>query len=183
MVADCLSWTNGCAQWDIIFYRVFQDWEIDTLTAFLRLLYSVNIQRDMEDNTFWRPTRNRIFEVKSFYKVLFIGGSIFSFPWGSIWKVHVPTKVAFFAWTSALGKILTIDNLCHRNIIIVDWCCMSKQHGESVDHLLLHCIMPSGLWSLVFCLFGVQWVMPQRVVDFLASWKRRFAFPLLISHD
>ena len=29
----------------------------------------------------------------------------------SIWKVKVPTKVAFFAWIAALGNILTIDNL------------------------------------------------------------------------
>uniref|UniRef100_A0A2N9HEA5 Activating signal cointegrator 1 complex subunit 3 n=1 Tax=Fagus sylvatica TaxID=28930 RepID=A0A2N9HEA5_FAGSY len=53
----------GTASLDLSVLRVFQDWEIDTLTAFLRLLYSVNIRRDMEDNTFWRPTRNRIFEV------------------------------------------------------------------------------------------------------------------------
>ena len=27
----------------------------------------------------------------------------------------------------------------------------------------------------ILCLFGVQWVMPQRVVDLLASWKGRYA--------
>jgi hypothetical protein len=47
--------------------------------------------------------------------------------------------VAFFVWTAALGKILTHDNLLRRGIVVVEWCVMCKKHGESVDHLLLHC--------------------------------------------
>ena len=31
------------------------------------------------------------------------------FPWKSIWKAKIPWH--FFAWSAALGKILTIDNL------------------------------------------------------------------------
>ena len=31
------------------------------------------------------------------------------------------------------------------------------------------------LWSLLFCLFGMKWVMPYRVVDLLACWKEQFA--------
>jgi len=46
---------------------------------------------------------------------------------------------AFFAWSAALGKILTVDNFRKRHIIIVDRCCLCKRDGESVDHLLLHC--------------------------------------------
>lgn len=43
---------------------------------------------------------------------------------------------------------------------------MCKQDRESVDYLLLHCYMARDLWSLVvFCLFGVQWVMHKRVID------------------
>jgi transposase InsO family protein len=46
------------------------------------------------------------------------------FPWKSIWHSKVPSWVAFFGWTAALGKILTHDNLRKRNIVIVEWCCM-----------------------------------------------------------
>lgn len=38
-------------------------------------------------------------------------GTAAMFPWKSIWKAKVPSKVAFFAWSAALRKILTIDNL------------------------------------------------------------------------
>ena len=30
------------------------------------------------------------------------------------------------------------------------------------------------LWSLVFCLFRVQWVMPSHIIEVLACWKGSF---------
>lgn len=47
--------------------------------------------------------------------------------------------MAFFIWTEASGKILTLNNLRKRHIIVVDWYCMYKRCGETIDHLLLHC--------------------------------------------
>ena len=78
------------------------------LAEFLTLLYFIRITRDGADIIGWRPTRARLFEVKSFYKILHTMVSIFFFffPWNSIWKVKIPIKVAFFVWTAALGKIL-----------------------------------------------------------------------------
>jgi hypothetical protein len=74
-----------------------------------------------------------------------------------------------------LGRILTIDSPCHCQIVVVEWCYMCKKTGETADHLLVHCEYASELWSLLFCLFGVQWVMPSTILDVLASWKGRFS--------
>ena len=95
-----------------------------------------------------------------------------SFPWKIIWKANVPPRIAFFSWTAALGRLLTIDDLRKRHLIILDWCCMCKQSGESVDHLLLHCFVARELWSMVFRLFGVwvHWVMPCHVLHLWDSW-------------
>jgi hypothetical protein len=87
---------------------------------------------------------------------------------------QVPPRIAFFSWTAALGRFLTIDNLRKHNLIIIDWCCMCKQSGESVDHLLLHCSLARELWSMVFVLFGVHWVMPCHVLHLRAGWQGRF---------
>ena len=51
---------------------------------------------------------------------------------------------------------------------------MCKRSGESVDHLLLHCPFAFEMWSMVFCLGGFCWVMPQRVVDLLDCWSCNF---------
>ena len=90
-----------------------------------------------------------------------------------MWKAKVPSRVAFFLWTTTLGKILTIDNLRKRRVIITDWCCMCKAGGESANHLLLHCPVAGELWNMIFSLFGVPWVMPRGVVDLLYCWNGR----------
>ena len=48
---------------------------------------------------------------------------------------------------------------------------MCKRSGESINHLLLHCEVARTLWSMLFTLFGVKWVMNGRVIDLMACWK------------
>jgi hypothetical protein len=55
------------------------------------------------------------------------------------------------------------------DVVVVNWCCMYKKGGESIDHLLLHCEVATELWSGLFQLFGVAWVMPCRVSELLES--------------
>jgi len=42
---------------------------------------------------------------------------------------------------------------------------MCKRNGESVDHLLIHYPLAFDLWSMVFTLFGIHWVMSKAVVE------------------
>jgi hypothetical protein len=43
-----------------------------------------------------------------------------------------------------------MENLRKRHLIVVDWCCMCKKMGETVDHFLLHYKVASALWSSLF---------------------------------
>ena len=88
-------------------------------------------------------------------------------------NVKVPLRVSFFVWTTPLGRTLTVDNLRRRGIIVVGWCSMCKHSGEFVNHLFLHCEVAQVLWSMVFSLFAVTWVMPKiRIVSLLARSTR-----------
>ena len=49
----------------------------------------------------------------------FCGINTHLFPWKSIWSAKVPKKVSFFLWTVSWGKILTIDNLNERGLLLV----------------------------------------------------------------
>ena len=87
-----------------------------------------------------------VFDIKSFYGAL-RGSSSITFPWKSIWGVKAPRRVSFFVWTAAWGRVLTTDRLRKMGCTIMDWCCLCKCNGESVDHLLLHCGEVFWLWS------------------------------------
>jgi hypothetical protein len=78
--------------------------------------------------------------------------------------------VAFFARSATLGKILTLDNLKKRHVILVDRCCICKRNEELVDHLLLHYDVAYALWSALFTRFGMSWVLRGRVIDFFTCW-------------
>jgi hypothetical protein len=91
----------------------------------------------------------------------------------SIWKVKVSPRVAFFVWATTLGKIITLDNLRKRNIIVMKWCYMCKICGESIDHLFVHCMVATELWSTILQLFGVVRVMLRLVKEMLGSWREQ----------
>ena len=43
-----------------------------------------------------------------------------------------------------------------------------------MDYLLLHYPIAHELWTMVCCLFGLQWVMSPRVIDMFAAWLGTF---------
>jgi hypothetical protein len=85
--------------------------------------------------------------------------------------LKAPPRIAFFTWTVALGKILTIDNLMRRGLTLVNWCCLCKKSEETVNYFLIHCEFTSEIWHLVLTFFGVLWVMSSNVVELLQCWK------------
>ncbi|RVW15499.1 putative inactive ATP-dependent zinc metalloprotease FTSHI 1, chloroplastic [Vitis vinifera] len=116
------------------------------------------VQRENEDKMVWTASRSGVFSVKSLYSTLEPGGSAL-FPYVGIWRACVPPKVAFFTWEASWGKILTLDQLQRRGYSLANRCFLCLAEAETVDHLLLHCVMTRALWNLLFSLFGVERVL------------------------
>ncbi|XP_042977702.1 uncharacterized protein LOC122308443 isoform X1 [Carya illinoinensis] len=170
-VSEVLCRADGVVHRNVILTRNAQDWELDEIAGFFSFLHSVKLGANGRDCMLWKHSGSNKFSVNSFYKVLTAQQHI-SFPWKSIWKVCVPSKVAFFSWTAALGKILTIDNLRKCVMIVMEWCFMCKKNGESIDNLFLCCEVAREFLGGILCRAGLSWVMPKRVVEVLACWNR-----------
>ena len=87
-----------------------------------------------------------------------------------MWRTKSPPRTVFFVWSAAFGKILTLDNLRKRQVVVIDKCFMCKKDGELVDHLLLHCEVDHALWCNMFSRLGLSWVMPSSVLDLCVCW-------------
>jgi hypothetical protein len=168
-IADNMELSNGSIHWNIQFFRLFHDWEVELVASFYKCLYDCKLRGGGADKLRWLHSSKGVFEVKSFYRALSPSGSS-AFPWRSIWRSKAPPRVAFFAWTAAWGKILTVDNLRRRGLVVVNRCWLCESDGESVDHLLLHCGAARALWNAFFVRFGLYWVMPCSVKELLACW-------------
>jgi hypothetical protein len=168
-VAANVEFLGGAFQWNVIFGREIQDWEVEIVTSFYQRLQSVSIRMGCQDKLWWNPSKKGRFKVKDFFRAL-SNAEGYDFPWKSVWRTKAPPRAAFFVWSAALGKILTLDNLRKRQVVVVNRCYMCKKDGESIDHLLLHCEVAHALWCNIFSRLGLSWVMPRCVSDLCACW-------------
>ena len=106
-MAALMKYTNGVLVWDISFFRGVHALELEAMSGFLDTIYGSSIRGFGEDKMCWKPSRVK---VNDYYRIL-VGSTDFYFPWKSIWKQKISSRVAFFVWTVALGKCLTINNL------------------------------------------------------------------------
>lgn len=77
----------------------------------------------------------------------------------------------FLYLLASLRKILTINNLRKRGLIIVDWCFLDNKDAEFDNYLFHHCEMDKTISDETFSRTITIWVMAKRVVDLLAWWK------------
>jgi hypothetical protein len=169
-MTNYLELSSSSHLWNVIFIRAAHDWEVEVFTSFFDLLYCYRLRQGGEDELRWVPSMRGMFDVRSFYNVL-VPYDNTHFPWKSMWWHNAPLRVAFFVWTAALGKILIMDNIMKRLVIVVYWCCICKKTGETVDLLLLHCEIPTALWSAIFSRLELAQVMLRRVVYLFACWR------------
>uniref|UniRef100_A0A2N9EYR9 Reverse transcriptase domain-containing protein n=1 Tax=Fagus sylvatica TaxID=28930 RepID=A0A2N9EYR9_FAGSY len=60
-VDDIMSFPNGILHWDIRFSRNVQDWELDSLSSFMELIYSIPLKGEGVDKLGWRHNPNKGF--------------------------------------------------------------------------------------------------------------------------
>ena len=89
--------------------------DLEAMSDFMETIYGSPIRGLGEDKMCWIPSKVKGFLVRDYYRIL-AGAASFGFPWKSIWKQKIPSRVAFFVWTTALRKCLTTDNLRKRKV-------------------------------------------------------------------
>jgi hypothetical protein len=155
-VENNLEYLGSSNQWNVNFAREAHDWKVDVFASFFRVLHSIIVRRGGEDKLWWVPFKKCLFKVKSFFhsSARSIGTC---FPWKCVADPS-SFKGSLFLWSANLGKILTLDNLRKRHVIMINRYCMCKKTEDSMDHLLLHCsiLFSVTLGCLGFCHDGLS---------------------------
>ncbi|KAJ9680550.1 hypothetical protein PVL29_019769 [Vitis rotundifolia] len=139
----------------------------------MRSFDCLRISPSVPDKRSWSLSPSGLFTVKYFFLAL----SQYSelppvFPTKIVWNAQVPFKVKSFVWLVAHKKVNTNDLLQLRRpykALSPDICKLCMKHGETVDHLFLHCSLTMGLWHRLFQSAKMDWVSPRSISDMLSS--------------
>ncbi|KAJ9701246.1 hypothetical protein PVL29_006548 [Vitis rotundifolia] len=146
--------------WNFNFRRNLSDSEIEDLESLIRSLDRLHLSPSVPDMRSWSLSPTGLFTVKSFFLALSQCSGLPSvFPTKLVWNSQVPFKIKSFVW------------LLRRpyKALSPDICMMSMKHGETVDHLFLHCSLTMGLWHKLFQLTKTDWVPPRSIFDMLST--------------
>lgn len=69
--------------------------------------------------------------------------------WTSCGNLRFCQECLIFGWLVLRGCILSMDNLRRRNMIIINACPLCLSGEESVDHVLMNCLMAHQVWTSI----------------------------------
>ncbi|RVX11360.1 hypothetical protein CK203_019699 [Vitis vinifera] len=157
--------------WNLNFRRNLSNSEIEDLEGLMRSLDGVHLSPSVPDARLWPLSSSGLFSVKSFFLALSqFFGSPQVFPSKFVWNSQIPFKVQSFIWLVAHKKVNTNDMLQVRRpykALSPDICILCMKHGESADHIFLHCSLTIGLWHRLFQLAKMDWVPPRSILDMM----------------
>ena len=133
MVADFWVVLGEVGAWDPKFGRLFNDWEMEAVQAFLSVLDNKAIHHASMEGQYFGD-----FYSKSFLQYF---GSIpsISAPIEILWNHYILSKVGFFAWEAWWGNVLTTTQLKRRGFQLASKCPFCGKKEEELEHILIHC--------------------------------------------
>uniref|UniRef100_A0A2N9G3B1 Reverse transcriptase zinc-binding domain-containing protein n=1 Tax=Fagus sylvatica TaxID=28930 RepID=A0A2N9G3B1_FAGSY len=146
LVAQYMQVHNASTHWKLDFIRPVQDWEMESLSSFLNLLYSVQVQSNNNDKLCWKPTPQLGFKVSSYYEL----------PWGKFSQLdNLRTRnIILVSWCclcKADGE--TMDHLLLH-------CAFSKEVWDMVFVMFgVSWAMPRTVRGLLACWQGTSAVL------------------------
>uniref|UniRef100_A0A2N9G1A5 Reverse transcriptase zinc-binding domain-containing protein n=1 Tax=Fagus sylvatica TaxID=28930 RepID=A0A2N9G1A5_FAGSY len=154
------------SHWDVVFSRQSG---LGIGKCLLSWSYFIPSHSEGELKNVLEAFNRKVFTVRSYI----LAYTRILFPLEKCMESKVPTKWHFLLglrpWRG-FSQLTTSENEGNHYKLVLH----VQGSWESVNHLLLHCTVAQELWSLIFALFGIAWVMPRGVVDLLSCWSDRF---------
>ena len=107
----------------------------------------------------WRWEPSGCYSAKSAYRAFFAGS--LKFPCAeAIWKASAPLKCKIFIWLVIRRRCWTADRLQHRGLTNQGVCVFCGSGQETIDHILVGCVVTGQVWAQFLSRVGIQAVIP-----------------------
>ena len=135
--------------WNFNFRSNLSDFEIEDLESLMWSFDWLHLSPSVLDARSWYLSSSGLFIVKSFFLALsHLSDLSLGFPTNFVWNSQVSFKDKSFVCLVAHKKVNTNDLLQLRRpykALSPDICNLYMKHGESTNHLFLHCSLTMGL--------------------------------------
>ena len=137
-------------------------------------LREVQLDTGSEDKLVWRWESNSRYSSRSAYRAFFAGKTLAAGA-DQVWKSRAPHGCRFFAWLVAKNRCWTGDRLLMRGLPHPAACPMCDQEPETLQHLLLGCVVAREVWTRVVTFWNKPGWVPDMDSEILAWWTERRA--------
>jgi hypothetical protein len=112
------------------------------------------------------------YSARNAYRVFFIGSCSFR-QYRQAWKSWTPPKCRLFLWWVVMNRCWTADRLARRGLSNPIRCPFCDQKLETINHLLVSCVLSKAFWYSALRRFGLHSLAPQHGDSIFLQWWER----------
>jgi hypothetical protein len=145
------------------------------------ILAVVTLDPEREDSFVWRWSADRNFSARSAYAAFFAGTTVAPVA-SEIWRSRAPYNCKFFAWLVSRNRCWTADRLQRRGLPQPAACPLCDQEQETLQHLLLGCVVAREVWAWALTRWNILEWMPGAGFE-IVHWWTSLRCPSVVRRD
>lgn len=149
---------------------------VPVIWEFLQLWDAVHAVQLLSGEADVRTSGNRLPQALSrpnrLYLSFFTGSTKFR-SHKRLWKSWASLCAKLFLWLAIMDRRWTADRLARRGRPHPESCPLCDQAAESIQHLLINCVVSREVWFHALAKVGLQNIAPMLQEDDLQNWWRR----------
>lgn len=109
------------------------------------VIHGIELIAGAHDEHLWRFEASGKYSSRSAYRIFFTGSTAFE-PYARLWRSWAPLRSKLFLWTAIMDRCWTADHLARRGLQHPPACPFCDQHGETIEHILIQCVLAREVW-------------------------------------
>lgn len=121
------------------------------------------------DRFVWKWSADGRYSASSTYRAFFLGSTSLLGA-RELWRTRAPPRVKFFGWLALHRRLWTAERRMRHGLQANNDCSLCGQAAETVEHMLLGCVLVRQLWHSLLQPIGLAALTPDRVEDIPQWW-------------